>query len=193
MKIAFVIPKLLSEHFRLRYYLRYQRYRRKYSIHHSFVFGGEDILLYGNGVIQFGEASYIGRYSQVQSFDGCKVVIGRHCEISHFVKIYTMNNEADQDFSIEKLKRKYRTGNVSIGDYSWIGASVFISPGCSIGDNAVVGANSVVTRDIPSYSIAAGVPAKVMKFKSCLTDEQKKELASKYFKSLSTELQRKYV
>ncbi|MEF1172714.1 acyltransferase [Vibrio sinaloensis] len=53
-------------------------------------------------------------------------------------------------------------GNVNIGDNVWIGEGVSIV-GASIGRNSVVGANSVVTHDIPEYSVAVGSPARVIK------------------------------
>ena len=52
---------------------------------------------------------------------------------------------------------------VTIGDNCWIGGSVSILPGVSIGDNVTIGAGSVVVKDIPSGSVAAGNPAKVIK------------------------------
>ena len=51
---------------------------------------------------------------------------------------------------------------VSIGEGAWLGASVTVTAGCRIGRHAVVGAGSVVTRDIPDYAIAMGIPAKVV-------------------------------
>ena len=52
---------------------------------------------------------------------------------------------------------------VTIGDDVWIGRRVMIMPGVTIGNGCVIGAGAVVTKDIPSYSVAAGVPAKVVK------------------------------
>jgi maltose O-acetyltransferase len=52
---------------------------------------------------------------------------------------------------------------VTIGHDCWFGANVTVCPGVTIGDNCVIGAGSVVTRDIPSDSFAAGVPAKVIR------------------------------
>lgn len=54
-------------------------------------------------------------------------------------------------------------GRICIGNGCFLAANVVITPGVTIGDGAVIGANSVVTHDIPSYCLAAGVPAKVIK------------------------------
>ena len=53
-------------------------------------------------------------------------------------------------------------GTVSIGDNVWLGNNVCVLPGVTIGDGAIIGANSVVTHDIPAFSIAAGIPAKIL-------------------------------
>lgn len=63
-------------------------------------------------------------------------------------------------------KRREHTSvvrEVNIGDDVWIGGNVSILPGVTIGDNVVIGAGSVVNRDIPSNSLAVGVPARVIK------------------------------
>ncbi len=52
--------------------------------------------------------------------------------------------------------------DITIGEDCWIGINVVISPGVTIGKGAVIGANSVVTKDIPEYAIAVGAPAKVI-------------------------------
>lgn len=53
-------------------------------------------------------------------------------------------------------------GPVYIGENVWIGDGVVVLPNVTIGTGAIIGANSVVTRDIPAYSVAVGVPAKVI-------------------------------
>ncbi len=56
-------------------------------------------------------------------------------------------------------------GDINIGEDCWIGINVVISPGVTIGKGAVIGANSVVTKDIPEYAIAVGAPAKVIRYR----------------------------
>lgn len=163
----------------------YQKYRLKYDIDPTFRFNGPDVILYGEGKIVLGEGSYIGRGSQIQSAKGCKVKIGRGCAISHYLIIYTENRVADQDFTEFESVEK---GDVLVGDNCWIGARVYIDHGTSIGENSVVGAHSVVTRDVPPHSIAVGVPARVIKFKSYLKDEEVNRLSRDYWPSLSAAL-----
>lgn len=130
---------------------KYNHYRAKYQLDKKFRFNGLFILFYGEGQILAGENSYIGDYSTIYSHLGSKVIIGKEVMLSHNVRIYTHSAIADQDFS--KLPKKEKTGDVIIDDYAWVGANVFINPGVRIGKNSVVGANSVVTKDIPENAI----------------------------------------
>lgn len=61
------------------------------------------------------------------------------------------------------LRKPYSKGPVIIGNNVWLGNNVCVMPGVTIGDGVVIGANSIVTHDIPAYSIAAGIPAKIIK------------------------------
>jgi len=62
------------------------------------------------------------------------------------------------------IKRKLFTkGEVAIGDNVWIGSNSCIMPGVTIGRGAIIGANAVVTKDVPPYALAAGNPARVIK------------------------------
>ena len=65
-------------------------------------------------------------------------------------------------------------GDVIIGNDVWLGSGCTIMSGVKIGDGAVIAANSTVTKDVPSYAIFAGNPAKVVKYR--FTDKQIKEL-----------------
>ncbi len=60
----------------------------------------------------------------------------------------------------------YSRGPISIGEGTWIGASATILDGVSIGRGCVIGAGSLVTANIPDYSIAVGVPAKVIRIRN---------------------------
>lgn len=142
----------------------YECYKKKYKLNPNFRFNGSNILFYGEGLIEVGDDSYIGEYSTVQAITGSKVVIGKNCQISHNVRMYTSTDIADQDFS--KEHRLSKSGDIIISDFVWIGANVFINPGIKIGENSIVGANSVLTKDVSPNSIVGGVPAKLIRFKS---------------------------
>lgn len=64
--------------------------------------------------------------------------------------------------SLETRNTTY-AASVTLGKNSWIGSSATILPGVTVGDNAVVAAGAVVTKDVPENTVVAGVPAKVVK------------------------------
>lgn len=85
-----------------------------------------------------------------------KVKIGRNCSFSYDNMILTSTHDIS-DFSTVIAKP------VTIGDNVWVTSRVTILPGVTIGSNTIIGAGSVVTRDIPSGVFAAGNPCKVIK------------------------------
>ena len=101
--------------------------------------------------------------------DDAKVTIGDHCNFGPNVTIVTPLHPIlpDERRGIVCSDGKERflcyAKPVSIGSDCWFGANVVVCPGVTIGDNCVIGAGSVVTRDIPANSFAAGVPARVIR------------------------------
>ena len=92
--------------------------------------------------------------------DEALVTIGDDCFCGPNVSIYTACHSTDP---VERNSRREWAKPVSIGNSVWIGGDVTILPGVTIGDNCTIGAGSVVTRDIPANSVAAGNPARVIK------------------------------
>jgi maltose O-acetyltransferase len=142
----------------------YQSFYKKYNLPETFRFNGESIKIYGDGFLYVGQNSYIGSYSTIQIQKDYFVRIGSNCRISHNVRIYTTSSLPDQDFNFRETLQSY-SKNVEIGDAVWIGVNVFINPGVKIGNNSIIGANSVVTHDVPDNAIVGGVPAKFIRHK----------------------------
>ena len=101
--------------------------------------------------------------------DDAKVTIGNDCNFGPNVTIVTpihpmvaSERRAMLDENGQKKHLCYAS-SVSIGNDCWLGANVVICPGVTIGDGCVIGAGSVVTRDIPPNSFAAGVPCRVIR------------------------------
>lgn len=99
--------------------------------------------------------------------DGAKVKIGNNVFIAPHVGIYTAGHPLDVAQRNEGLEYAYP---ITIGDNVWIGAGVSILPGVTIGNDTVIGAGSLVNRDIPSGVVAAGNPCKVIRK---ITEEDK--------------------
>lgn len=114
--------------------------------------------------IEFGRNCLIGQYNHITCINHVK--IGNHVLTGRWV---TITDNAHGVFTDEALLRPpkqrelYSKGEVIIGNNVWIGDKVTILPGVSIGDNAVVGANSVVAHDVPENTMVAGVPATIIK------------------------------
>ena len=99
---------------------------------------------------------------------GCinKVEIGEYATIGArtYITDHTHGAMVLEDLKLAPRHRKlYSKGPVIIGKYATIGEGCAIMPGVTIGEHSVIGANAVVTKDIPPYSVAAGSPAKVLK------------------------------
>ena len=92
--------------------------------------------------------------------DEAPVTIGDDCFIGPNVSIYTACHSTDP---VERNTRQEWAEPVTIGNNVWIGGSVTILPGVTIGDNVTIGAGSVVTKDIPSGTVAVGNPCRVIK------------------------------
>jgi maltose O-acetyltransferase len=78
------------------------------------------------------------------------------------VKIYTKNHNFD-NIDIPIQFQGHTSEAVNIGDDVWLGANVIVLPGVSIHSHSVIAAGSIVTKDVPAFSIVAGVPAKVIR------------------------------
>lgn len=112
------------------------------------------------GRLEIGSGSYIGRYAHIVALGtlriGCKVLIADKVYISDNIHGFENPEVAVMDQPLE-IK-----GSVSIGDGSWIGENVCVI-GASIGMHCVIGANSVVLKDIPDFCVAVGAPARIIK------------------------------
>lgn len=92
--------------------------------------------------------------------DCAEVRIGNNVLIGPNVGIYTAGHPLDAEQRVAGLEFAYP---VTIGDNVWIGGNVAILPGVKIGDNAVIGAGSVVTKNIPANVVAVGNPCKIIR------------------------------
>lgn len=87
------------------------------------------------------------------------LTIGEYVNFSSNVQVYTLQHDhRDSYFGIQANRKM----SVEIGDRAWLGCNVIVLPGVKIGEGAVCCAGCVVTKDVPSYAIVAGIPAKVI-------------------------------
>lgn len=115
------------------------------------------------GPIQIGEKTNIGSNSLICAMGG--VMIGKSVLIAGGCYISGgMYHAGRTDVPISE-QGVYTCGPVSIGDGSWIGMGAIILDGVNIGKGCIVGAGAVVTRDLPDYAVAAGVPAQIKRIR----------------------------
>lgn len=130
------------------------------------------IISCGEGKIQMGEYSALGANSFIKCSNS--IIIGNYTAIAPHVIIQD-NNTHPVHPADRKIMQKTPSGHISrswlfsdskpiiIGENCWIGENSRICKGVSIGDGAIVAANSVVTHDVPENSIVAGNPARIVK------------------------------
>ena len=117
----------------------------------------------------YGSNTYMGHHVyanfNLTVVDDGECHIGNYCMFAPNVVISTTGHPVHPSF---RDKGAQFSLPVTIKDHVWIGSNVTIMPGVTIGENSVIGAGSVVTKDIPANVVAAGVPCKVMR---PITDE----------------------
>lgn len=134
---------------------------------------GELSIFSEDGSIAIGKCCYVGDFTRIWSAKS--IIIGDRVLISHNVNIHDFDSHplsvSRRHLQAMKIFKKGHTGDLDdvasssiiIEDDAWIGFGATILKGVKIGKGAIIGANSVVTHDIPEYSVAVGNPAVVIK------------------------------
>ena len=155
--------------------------------------GWKALRLEGLQYISVGDKTFIASGVQLTAWDSHNgnrynpsITIGNYCAIRENCHITAINSIAignhlltgtnvlitdnshgqsiREHMSLPFTERPlYSKGPVTIGNHVWLGNNVCVMPGVTIGDGAIIGANSVVTHNIPAYAVAAGIPANVIK------------------------------
>ena len=147
---------------------------------HQFIFIGNSVLInYKTSLVAAGktgiaiptlkilDGTVIGNFNHIYATS--KIVIG--AKVLTADRVYISDNlHSYSDISVPIMDQPIlQNGEVIIGDGTWIGENVCIL-GVKIGKNCVIGANSVVTKDVPDFSVAVGAPAKIIK-RYCITNK----------------------
>jgi acetyltransferase-like isoleucine patch superfamily enzyme len=164
--------------------LRKLRYRRRLVLDGlAFVGPGVTLEIGREGRIELGRWSWIGHGTKLRSHEGtisvgAKTVMGQECTISAYQHV-SIGREcviADRVMLIDfdhgvvdvetpiRLQGIYKR-DVRVGNNVWIGYGACILRGVTVGDNAVIGTNAVVTADVPDNAVVAGVPARVLRMR----------------------------
>ena len=115
----------------------------------------------GAARVRIGEGSFLNLGVMVAAAD--LVEIGGHCMFANGCFVSDASHRFDDPRIPVTWQGFTSKGPTRIADNVWCGAHVIVTSGVTIGERCVIGANSVVTTDIPPFSIAAGAPARVLK------------------------------
>lgn len=120
----------------------------------------EDFSTINNGVgnVIIGDQTIIGMGNVIIG----PVTIGNEVMLAQHIVISALNH-GFEDVTISPRRQKETVKPIVIGDDVWIGANAVITAGVTLGKHCIIGAGSVVTKDIPEFSVAVGNPAKVIK------------------------------
>ena len=114
--------------------------------------------------LQIGQRTLINEFNNIRAAGGT-ITIGDNCLIAQFVSIVASNHSIARGQPMRDQAWDMRRTGVQIGDDVWIGAHAVILPGVTIHTGSIIAAGAVVNSDIPEYAIAAGVPAKVKRYR----------------------------
>jgi acetyltransferase-like isoleucine patch superfamily enzyme len=140
------------------------------------------------GEIRFGRFVWVGDGTKIRCHEGVveigdKTVMGQECTISAYQRV-RIGNECviadramfiDFDHGMVEVERPIRRQgiykrDVEVGNNVWIGYGACILRGVSVGDNSVIGTNSVVTKDVPANSVVGGIPAQIIRMREAPQD-----------------------
>jgi acetyltransferase-like isoleucine patch superfamily enzyme len=142
-----------------------------------------EIQIARQGTVRFGRFVWIGDRSKIRCHEGvveigAKTVMGQECTISAYqrVRIGEQCVIADRamfidfDHGVVEVERPIRVQgiykrDVEVGSNVWIGYGACILRGVRVGDNSIVGTNTVVTKDVPANAVVAGVPARIVRMR----------------------------
>jgi acetyltransferase-like isoleucine patch superfamily enzyme len=148
-----------------------------------FLGGGLELQIARRGRIEFGRFVWLGHGTKIRCHEGvveigAKTVMGQECTISAYnrVRIGEQCVIADRamfidfDHGVVEVERPIRRQgiykrDVEVGSNVWIGYGACILRGVHVGDNSIVGTNSVVTKDVPANAVVAGIPARVIRMR----------------------------
>jgi acetyltransferase-like isoleucine patch superfamily enzyme len=152
-----IIDKLLNAYQRS----KAQRFADQYS-GARFVFQGEgDVVIAGDtSKFSIDPTSHLKSHTYIEASGG--VTIGRYFHTGRGLTVFSVTHNYENAKSIP-YDDVFIERPVKINDFVWCGANVTILPGVSVGEGAIIGAGSVVTKDVPSYSIVGGNPARILK------------------------------
>ena len=141
------------------------------------ILDGCRLAVYGDGndpAIIIGDGCYIGFSFSALAVAHSPIVIGNNVLFASNVLVTSENHGINPESDLPYMNQELTGKKTIIGNGCWIGEKVCILPGVSIGEKTIIGAGAVVTKSIPSYAMAVGNPAKVIKHYNIATNKWEK-------------------
>jgi acetyltransferase-like isoleucine patch superfamily enzyme len=158
---------------------------RRILVKHIFLKCGEAVIIkkkayFGDGaMVIMGDRSQLGENLKAQS----DLILGKDVIIGPDVILLSSSHAFDRiDLPINQ-QGAFPRRPITIGDDVWIGTRVIVLPGVQIGNHAILGAGSVVTKSVPPYAIVGGNPAKIIRYRNATPFPVKKELTGTFSSS----------
>ncbi|WP_229855205.1 acyltransferase [Candidatus Sulfurimonas marisnigri] len=148
----------------IKFYLKIDKYGKIKNTNKNLKIG-KNVAIGPLNQVSFGSNVYISSNVNISTSDNNQstITIGDDVMIAHNVLIIGGNHNIARTDIPMRLQGVGKQGHIVINNDVWIGAGSIILTGVTIGQGSVIGAGSIVTKDIPDYSIAAGNPAVVVK------------------------------
>ncbi len=130
------------------------------SIGSGVFLGRNSILSCKNGDIVLGDRVNIGFNCEV--FSGSRVTLGDDTLVAAYC-YFIGGDHAPTDIEASVTEQGSRSAGITVGEKCWFGAGVKVLDGITVGAHSIIGAGAVVTRDVPAYAVAVGLPARVVR------------------------------
>lgn len=129
----------------------------KLIVDSAIIANGSRISIDKDATLIIGKNTFINENTRIMA--SSKIEIGKNCNVSWDVNII----DSDRHDIFINNQKQTKTEPITIGNNVWIGSRTSILKGVRIGDGAIIGAGSIVVKDVPSNTMVAGVPAKIIK------------------------------
>lgn len=141
--------------------IRRQYYRKRFKGCGEQLIVSFQVTIYNPQNILAGDKVHIAKFAHLSAGGG--ISIGNNTGIGHNVKMFSVHHDVDSKEIFWHHAYKKSERRIEIGNDVFIGAAAIILPEVTIGDGCIIGAGSLVTKNIPPYCVAVGNPAKIIK------------------------------